>query len=188
MKTLSSFARGNRNFSTGPSVTRWPAENGKRVAAANWLLAIAAFLVLSLMSSTFAQAQTDLFVGTWKLNVAKSTPARKSETRIVEASPTGLKVSVDRTNADGSNQQYSYTANLDGKSYPFTGTPPYGADSIAVTLGASNTLTFNLSRGGKVVASGTLVVSPDGKTTTLKSSGTDEKGAKQSSVSIYTKQ
>jgi hypothetical protein len=63
-----------------------------------------------------ALAQADPFVGTWKLNVAKSKfgpgAERKSETRIVEWSPTGMKVSVDRTNADGSNQQYNYTTDF----------------------------------------------------------------------------
>ncbi len=112
-------------------------------------LAAAGMLVLTLATSGLAAAQTDPFVGTWKLNTAKSTPARKSETRIVESSPTGMKVNVDRTNADGSNQQFNYTANLDGKAYPITGTAPYGADSIGVTLTTSNTLTFTLWRGGK---------------------------------------
>jgi hypothetical protein len=186
MNTLASNV--TRNLGTGQSATPQLAENTRKGTAHNWLLAIAALLVVSLMSSGFAQAQTDPFVGIWKLDIAKSTPKRKSETRIVESSPTGLKVAINRTNADGSNQQYSYTANFDGKFYPFTGNPPYGADSIAVTLGAYNTLTFKLSRGGNVIGSGTLVVSADGKTATLKSSGTDEKGAKLSSVSIYTKQ
>ncbi len=153
-----------------------------------WMLGIAALFVTTLVSPATVNAQTDPFVGTWKLNTAKSTPARKSETRIVESSPNGLKVSVNRTNADGSNQQFSYTANLDGKAYPFVGDAPYGADSISVTLGSSNTLTYKLWRGGNVIGTGTYVVSTDGKTGTLKSSGTDAKGVKQDTVAIYTKQ
>ncbi len=154
---------------------------------ASGLLAAAGMLVLTLASSGLA-AQTDPFVGTWKLDTAKSTPARKSETRIVESSPTGMKVNVDRTNADGSNQQFNYTANLDGKAYPITGTAPYGADSIGVTLTTSNTLTFTLWRGGKQIGNGTLVVSADGKTATLKSKGVNAKGKAEGSVSIYEKQ
>jgi hypothetical protein len=155
---------------------------------ASGLLAAAGMLVLTFATSGLAAAQTDPFVGTWKLNTAKSTPARKSETRIVESSPTGMKVSVDRTNADGSNQQFSYTANLDGKAYPITGTAPYGADSIGVTLTTSNALTFTLWRGGKQIGKGTLLVSADGKTATLKSKGVNEKGKAEGSVSIYEKQ
>jgi hypothetical protein len=178
---------GTRPPVTSQIISSRSAESRER-SARKLLLAIAAILVLALFNSGLTNAQTDPFVGTWKLNVAKSTPARKSETRIVESSPTGMKVNVDRTNADGSNQQYSYAANLDGKSYPFTGSAPYGADSIAVTLGASNTLTYKLTKGGKVVGTGKSVVSADGKTLTLTSQGTDASGKTVSSVSVYDKQ
>jgi hypothetical protein len=179
---LMSIARDARNLGI------WATENTRNGIARNWPLAIAALFVLSLVSLGTVRAQTDPFTGTWKLNTAKSTPARKSETRLVESSPNGLKVSVNRTNADGTNQQYSYTANLDGKAYPFVGDAPYGADSVSVTLGSSNTLTFKLWRGGKVIGSGSYVISADGKTGTLKSTGTDAKGVKLEGVSIYTKQ
>ncbi len=152
------------------------------------LLAALAMILFALSTSGMASAQTDPFVGTWKLDTAKSTPARKSETRVVASSPNGLRVSVDRINADGSNQQFNYTANLDGKPYPFVGQAPYGADSVAVTLGSSNTLTYQLWRGGKVIGTGTMVVSADGKTATLKSKGTNSKGESESSVSVYIKQ
>jgi len=188
MKTSSPIVRGSRPTVSPQLITRHLAAKTDKGIARNWLLAISVVLALALFTSGVAQAQVDPFVGTWKLDTTKSTPARKSETRIVESSPTGMKVSVDRTNADGSNQQFGYTANLDGKPYPFSGTAPYGADSVGVTLGTSNTLTYKLWRGGKLIGSGTLVVSPDGKTATLKSKGTDEKGKTESSVSVYTKQ
>src|SRR5277367_2509666 len=130
-------------------------------------------------------AQSDAFVGTWKLNVAKSKfetgSERKSETRIVESSPNGMKVSVDRTNADGSNQQFNYTTNFDGRPHPITGAGPYGADSIDVTLGAPNSLSYKVMRHGKVVGTGKSVVSADGKTLTLTSKGTDASGKTTSS-------
>ena len=172
-----------RQWVTGQSSTHKLKRTSRR-----WLLGSIASLFVAVFACGLAQAQTDPLVGIWKLDTAKSTPARKSETRIIESSSTGLKVNVDRTNADGSNQQFSYTANLDGKPYPFIGKAPYGADSVGVTLGSSNTLTFQLWRGGKVIGKGTLVVSADGKTATLKSKGTDEKGQTKSSTSIYTKQ
>ena len=159
---------------------------------APWLLAAAAILALVFFTPGLALAQTDPFVGTWKLNAAKSKFAPgtecKSETRIVESSPTGMKVSVDRTNADGTNQQYNYTTDFSGKPYPITGMAPYGADSIAVTLGASNNLSFKLIKGGKAVGSGTSVVSADGKTLTLTAKGTAASGKTISSVAVYDKQ
>jgi hypothetical protein len=137
-------------------------------------------------------AQTDPFIGTWKMNPAKSKFGagleRKSETRIVISTPTGMKIDVDRTNADGTTQQFEYTTNLDGKSYPITGNGPYGADAISVNLTSPNTIKSTLTRAGKVVATGTSVVSKDGKTLTIKAKGTDEKGKTSSSVVVYDKQ
>jgi hypothetical protein len=170
-------------------VSRKCLRNANRKSSRSWLLA-AALAALFTPGSTVAQ-QSDPFVGIWKLNVAKSTfgpgTERKSETRVIESSPTGMKVSVDRTNADNSNQQYNYTTNFDGKPHPITGTAPYGADSIAVTLGASNTLSFKLTKGGQAVGSGNSVVSADGKTLTLTSKGTDTSGKTVSSISVYDK-
>jgi len=162
-----------------------------RRAISPQFVAVAIFVVV-LFSSGVALAQSDAFVGTWQLNVAKSKfdtgTARKSETRIVESSPYGMKVSVERTNADGSNQQFNYTTNFDGKAHHITGAAPYGADDILVTLGAANTLSFTLTKHGKVVGSGTSVVSADGKTLTLTSKGTDASGKTTSSVAVYDKQ
>jgi hypothetical protein len=156
------------------------------------MLCLAAIVVLALCTSISGLAQTDPFVGTWKMSSAKSKftpgPAWKSETRIVEESPKGMKVSVDRTNGDGTNQQFNYTTNFDGASHPVTGIGPYGADSVAVQMTAWNTLSISLLKSGKVVGTGTTVVSPDGKTLTLTSKGTDEKGKASSSVVLFDKQ
>jgi hypothetical protein len=186
------FERDIRPTLLSQFVTWQSSENRITGTSPSWLLAGAAILVLVLLTSVLALAQADPFVGIWKLNVAKSKfgpgTERKNETRIVESSPTGMKVSVDRTNADDSNQQYNYTTNFDGKPHPITGMGPYGADSIAATLGASNTLSFELTKGGKTVGSGTSVVSADGKTLTRTSRGTDASGKTVSSVAVYDKQ
>jgi hypothetical protein len=173
-------------------VSQQCSQNWPKGTARSWLLASAAILALVLFAPRLTLAQADPFIGIWKLNVEKSKfgpgTERKSETRIVESSPTGMKVSVDRTNADGSNQQYNYTTNFDGKPHPITGIAPYGADSIAATLGASNNLSFKLTKGGNAVGSGTSVVSADGKTLRITSKGTDASGKTVSSVSVYDKQ
>jgi len=189
MNSLWSFTRGIRSTLDSQFVTRLSSEKGVKRTSRGWLPA--ALLGLVLFSAGLALAQSDPFVGSWELNVAKSKfgpgAERRSETRIVESSPTGMKVSVDRTNADGSSQQYNYTTNFDDKPHPITGMAPYGADSIAVTLGTSNTLSFKLTKGGKAVGSGTSVVSADGKTLTLTSKGMDANGKPISSVTVYDK-
>ena len=81
-------------------ITRQSSGNKLKGSARSWLLTAVGILVAALLTSGLVLAQTDPFIGTWKLNVAKSKfgpgAERKSETRIVESSPTGMKVSVDR--------------------------------------------------------------------------------------------
>ena len=149
-------------------------------------------IVLALSFTELILGQTDTFLGTWKLNVNKSKfvpgPPRKSETRIVVTGPAGMKVDVDRVNGDGSTQQFEYTSNLDNKTYPITGDGPYGADSIAANLASPNTIQSTLTKGGKVVATATTVVSADGKVLTITTKGTDAKGKHFTNVSVYDKQ
>src|ERR1700752_1197885 len=118
MNSLSSFARGIRPTPVSQLATCRSLEAGVSGTLRSWPLAAATILALLLCTSGLALAQADPFVGVWKLDVAKSKfqpgTERKSETRIVESSPTGMKVSVERTNADGSNQEFNYTTNFDG--------------------------------------------------------------------------
>lgn len=192
MSSLLSFARRIRPTRVPRCVTGGFPEERVRGTSRSWLLGAATILGLLLCTSGLAQAQADPFVGVWKLDVAKSKfepgAERKSETRIVESSPTGMKVSVDRINADGSNQQFNYTTNFDGKPHPITGMGPFGADSITATLPAYNTVSYKLTKGGKAVGSGTSVVSADGKTLTLTAKGIDASGKSVSSVAVYEKQ
>jgi hypothetical protein len=155
------------------------------------LLAIAT-VVATLSISGLVLAQTDPFIGTWKLNVKQSEfspgPPRKSETRIVISSPMGLKVSIERVNGDGSTQEFEYDSNLDGKNYPIVGEGPYGANTIAANLTAPNTIRSTLNKDGKLVATATSVVSKDGKLLTITTKGMDVKGKPFNSVAVYNKE
>jgi len=67
-------------------------------------------------------------VGTWRLNVTKSTfydgPAPKSELQICEAvSGDGINVKIVRVYSQGNERRSGYTAYYDGKEYPFPGSP-----------------------------------------------------------------
>lgn len=149
-------------------------------------------VIVALSLTELLLGQTDLFLGTWKLNVKKSKfdpgPPRKSETRIVVTGPTGMKVSVDRVNGDASTEEFEYTTNLDNKSYPIIGQGPYGADSIAANLTAPNTIRSTLTKGGKVVATATTVVSSDGRVLTVTTLGTDSSGKHFTNTGVYDKQ
>jgi hypothetical protein len=156
------------------------------------LLSTFAIIMLVLFAAELANAQSDPFLGTWKLNVNKSKftpgPPRKSETRIVVTGPNGMDVSVKRVNANGATQEFEYTTNLDGKSHPITGDGPLGADSIAVQLTAPKTMQVTLTKAGKVVGTATMLVSSDGKALTITSKGTNAGGAQFSDVAVYDKQ
>ena len=84
---------------------------------------------------TGAALAADAVVGTWKLNVAKSTfspgPAPKSQTRTYVESAQGLTVTVKTTAADGKESTTNLTFKEDGKPYPMSGNP--GVDAVAVT-------------------------------------------------------
>jgi hypothetical protein len=143
--------------------------------------------------STVAWAQQNPFIGTWKLNVAKSNfgtvSPPKSQTRKVEAQGNGAKYTFEGVAADGGKIAYSYSTNYDGKDMPITGVgQANGADTIAITRVNSNTTTSTLKKAGKVVGTTTTTVSKDGKTTTLDSKGVDASGKPRNVVSVYNKQ
>ena len=151
-------------------------------------------VVVALACSGILYAQDDPFVGTWKLNVAKSkyagTQAPKSETRTVEAQANGLKHTIEGTAADGSRIAYTFTTNLDGKDSPISGVgQPSGGDSIAVTRVDAHTTTAITKKADKsVLTTSRAVVSKDGKVMTNTVKGTNAKGQSGSFTSVWDKQ
>ena len=130
-------------------------------------------LAMSLFVSGLLAQQDSPFVGTWKLNVAKSKytgeKPPQNATRTIE--PQG-KVTVEGIRADGSPFGYSFTSNLDGKDAPISGTGPFGgADTDAVTRVDANTHTSTVKKAGKTLVTSRAVVSKDGKVLTITSKG-----------------
>lgn len=70
------------------------------------------------------------------------------------------------------------------------GASPYGsgAHSIALTRIDSHTAKIVTKLDGKVTITQTLVVSVDGKSRTIHTTGTDDKGQPVSATAIYEKQ
>lgn len=142
--------------------------------------------------AVLANAQSkDPFVGNWRLNPAKSKytpgPVPKSTTSTYEAAGQGYKVSVRTEPASGPVQQWSYTSNLDGKDAPVTGNNP-NADMVAVKRIDANTLELVNKKGGTVTTTQRNVVSADGKTRTVTTTGTDGQGQKVNNVGVFEKQ
>ncbi len=128
-------------------------------------------------------------MGTWKLNEAKSklpAGATKNMTVVYEAAGDSTKVTVDGVDGDGKPTHNEWTGKFDGKDYPLVGDP--SADTRAYKAVSANKLDLTNKKGGKVTASGTIVVSADGKTRTVTVTATDAKGKKMSSTAVYDKQ
>ena len=147
--------------------------------------AIAIMFAVAFGATAHAQA-----VGTWKLNLAKSKyqqgQAPKSATLVYEPAGAAIKVTVDQVLAEGPAIHYAYTANYDGKDVPVVGNP--NADMAARTrVNASTTKLVN-KKAGQILSTVTLVVSPDGKTLTITTTGKDAKGQNADSVAVYDKQ
>jgi hypothetical protein len=157
------------------------------------LARVAIVLAVGVVALTvLAAAQSkDPFVGTWKLNVAKSKyspgPAPRTITSTYEAAGKGYKVSVRNEPASGPVQEYSYTSNLDGTDSKYTGNNP-NADTVAVTRINANTLEAVNKKGGKVTTTQRNVVSADGKTRTMTTTGVDAQGQKLNNVAVFEKQ
>ena len=82
-------------------------------------------LVSSLLSLSLGLGVTafagENWIGTWKVNAAKSTPgtgAVRVETLKFEATPAGIKLTSEGTDAQGKPVQASYTSKFDGKRLP----------------------------------------------------------------------
>jgi hypothetical protein len=131
----------------------------------------------------------DAFTGTWKLNEAKSkfSPGSpKNITVVYEAVGDNVKVTIDGIDGDGKPVHSEWTGQFDGKDYPVTGDP--NSDSRALKTIDDHTLTFTVKKGDKVTTSGRIVLSADGKTRTVTTTGTGPKGNKISGTAVYDKQ
>jgi hypothetical protein len=149
-------------------------------------------IVLSLAVCLVAAAvcfAADLQTGTWKLNEAKSKFApgvAKNNTVVVEAAGDDIKVTVDGTDAGGKPVHNEWTGKFDGKDYPVTGDPT--SDTRSYKPINDRTWDLTVKKDGKVTVTGRIVVSADGKSRTVTTSGTDPQGKKFKNVAAYDKQ
>lgn len=134
-------------------------------------------------------AASDAAMGTWKLNEAKSKLAAggaKNNTVTYEAAGDSIKVTIDGTAADGSALHSEWTGKFDGKDYPSTGNP--NEDMRSAKQINDHTLHVTSKKGGKVMLTAHVVISPDGKSRTVTVNGTDSQGKKYKSVAVFEKQ
>src|SRR5713226_8930874 len=122
-------------------------------------------------------AADDAAIGTWKLDEGKSKLVAgmpKNTTVVYTAAGDSTKVVVDGVGADGKPTHNEWTGKFDGKDYPLTGDPT--ADTRSYKKIDANTLELTNKKAGKIILTGTITVSADGKSRTVVINGTDASG------------
>jgi hypothetical protein len=148
-------------------------------------------LSLVFLSPARTHAQANSTFGTWTLNVAKSKyspgPPPMRETRVYELfGAGGVKATFTRVDAKGDTATITYSANYDGTDYKYTGSPD--ADTISIRMVDDNTTEATLKLVGKVMQTTKAVVSADGKTRTLTTTGITAEGQKVNNVVVFDRQ
>ena len=155
--------------------------------ARGFIAGVIPVFVMSLAVVAWAQAPKGM-EGTWKLNAAKSTfspgPAPKSMTVTYSTvGADGMRIVVAVTPADGEAQKWEMTAHYDGKDHPVKGNP--NADTIMVKRIDDRTGESTFKKDGKVTATNRRVLSADGKTLTITSTGMTADGKPRKDVQVF---
>ena len=137
-------------------------------------------------------AQTYVYVGSWKANIAKSRydpgPGPQSETMRIEAVNGGIKVSLDGVNQQGAYHSES-TGKFDGVDVPVLATPARPAVfTYAFSSTDSHTWEIAIKVNGQRRILVHNVVSADGRTITSTSTAVTTQGTTVSQVVLYEKE
>jgi hypothetical protein len=152
-------------------------------------MALAAVFAMAAGGVSGAQP-TDPVVGTWTLDVARSTykpgPAPKSATVVIDAVGKAIKVAVNAVMSDGVAMKWGYTSARDGKDVLVTGNPNYDTANVTQLTQTEGRIVYK--KAGKTIVTSETSVAKDGKTMTVTTTGTDPKGQAINIVAVYTKQ
>ena len=151
------------------------------------LVSLAALLAASPNART---QSTDPWMGTWKVNLAKSTykPGPKptvAGTVKMEPMAGGFKTTIDATNPQGQPTHTETVGKFDGKDNPVKGDP--NRDTAALNKIDDYTIEIVNKKDGKVTTRARAVFSRDGKTRTQTTQGTNTQGMKVNNTIVYEK-
>jgi hypothetical protein len=159
----------------------------KRIAV--MLVTLSAFLVASSIVRT---QSSDPWIGTWKVNLEKSTysPGPKptvAATVNIEPSGDGIKTTIDGTTPEGQPTHTETVASFDGKDNPVKGAQ---APNTTSALKRIDDRTFEVigKLDGKPAITTRVAVAADGKTMTATQSGKNAKGETVNNVIVLDKQ
>ena len=154
-------------------------------------IALLSFVAATALAQVgFAQGYPSAMLGTWKLNLAKSTyspgPGPRSQTVTFEADG---KATAETVDAQGNVRKTVLMNHNDGKFYPINGIAGYLTyDAAADKVINDSTMWIIRKKAGKVVETNILEVSADGKTMTVTISGVTANGQPLNNVLVREKQ
>jgi hypothetical protein len=146
-------------------------------------------LFISAVAASLCLAADDAFMGTWKLNEAKSKiPAGAPKNTKVVYAQAGeeVTITVDGVDPSGKPVHHVWTGKMDGKDYAAKGSDMH--DMRAYTKVDAHTLTYVVKKDGKNVGNGKVVVSADGKSRTVTETNKDKDGKDLTTTAVYDKQ
>ena len=161
------------------------------------LVVVSFGLLAVLVLFTVTAMGADMLAGTWKLNVAKSKyspgPAPQSNMIKFEAIDGGIKLVANGVDFQGKKTHNEYTAKYDGKDSPakpmLDGKPnPNAADTVSYRKIDDYTYEATTKLKGKTLTVARHVISKDGKSRTVTTTGTNAQGQKVNDVTMFEKQ
>lgn len=156
-----------------------------------WLFLFGAF---ALLGGALIAADNDPFVGTWKLDVNKSTysniPKPKELTLTVTNDGTNQVLTFNGTAADGSPITGQISAPMNGGSMNLAKAPMRNTAYDSAVLKKINSRTEGIvySKDGKKVATRHVRVASDGKTLTARYAGPNSQGETVTQNDVWHKQ
>jgi hypothetical protein len=153
------------------------------------LLTFSTVVVLTVFATDLLLAQSNSFVGTWKLNSAKtkytSGAPPKEETVTIQMAGDRDQTSANGTAADGSPFLLKYEVPDKGGAGKVLDGP---FDAVSAKRVDDNTIDSTFMKGGKEIRQIHGVVSKDGKTLRVTLKGTDAQGKQAAGVLLFEKQ
>jgi hypothetical protein len=146
-------------------------------------------LVFMLLAVAAALVAADPFVGTWKMNPAKSKfktgAAPKEQNVTISESGGDLDIAVKGTAADGTPISTHYTVPSSGGTGKVIESP---YEAVSGKRMSANERETSYSKGGKVVYTTHAKLSKDGRTLAVNSKGTNPAGQMVDGTVTYEKQ
>ena len=147
------------------------------------MLGLKRFTALCLVATASFAADSP-FVGTWKVDLAKSKDlpgtAYKEDQMTFQAIGDQWKRVAKGIDADGKEYSEDSTVAWDGKDHP-----TQEGVTVAIIVVGARAIKITVKHDAKILIVGRLVVSKDGRNMTVYAKGVDEKGCKVDSVDVY---